>query len=38
LQEFLASYDWDHAAMRDQVAKIIAAEHSSQMNIGIIDV
>lgn len=37
LQEFLASYDWDHAAMRDQMAKIIAAEHSSQMNIGIID-
>ena len=37
LQEFLASYDWDHAAMRDQVAKIIAAEHSSKTNIGIID-
>ena len=37
LQEFLATYDWDHAAMRDQVARIIAAEHSTDMNIGIID-
>jgi SRSO17 transposase len=37
LQEFLANYDWDHDAMRDQVAKIIAAEHSGAMNIGIID-
>ena len=37
LQEFLSSYDWDHNAMRDQVAKIIAAEHSGAMNIGIID-
>ena len=37
LQEFLSSYDWDHNAMRDQVAKIIATEHSGAMNIGIID-
>ena len=37
LQEFLSSYDWDHDAMRDQVARILAAEHSGAMNIGIID-
>ena len=37
LQEFLANYDWNHFAMRDQVAKIVATEHSGAMNIGIID-
>ena len=37
LQEFLANYDWDHAAMRDQVAKIVASDHSGGFNIGIID-
>jgi len=37
LQEFLASYDWDHAAIRNQVASIIATEHSGAVNIGIID-
>ena len=37
LQEFLANYDWDHAAMREQVAKIVASEHSGNFNIGLID-
>lgn len=37
LQEFLSRYDWDHAAMRNQVGRIIASEHSGAMNIGIID-
>ncbi len=37
LQEFLANYEWNHYAMRDQIAKIIAVEHSGSMNIGIID-
>lgn len=37
LQEFLSNYDWDHAAMRDQIAKIVAGEHSGNLNIGIID-
>lgn len=37
LQEFLSTYDWDHAAMRDQVAQIVANEHSGNLNIGIID-
>jgi SRSO17 transposase len=37
LQEFLANCDWDHAAMREQVAKIVASEHSGNFNIGIID-
>ena len=37
LQEFLASYDWDHEAMRDQLQRIVAAEHSRSVTIGIID-
>ena len=37
LQEFLSSYDWNHMAMRDQVARIISTQHSGTMNIGIID-
>ncbi len=37
LQEFLSNYDWDHAAMRDQLARVVANEHSDQLNIGIID-
>ena len=37
LQEFLSAYDWDHAAMRDQLERIVASEHSGPMNIGIID-
>ena len=37
LQEFLSTYQWDHAALRDQVAQIVASEHSGTMNIGIID-
>jgi SRSO17 transposase len=37
LQEFLSNYDWDHAAMRDQLVRVVASEHSDQWNIGIID-
>lgn len=37
LQEFLANYHWDHAAMRDQIAKIVKCEHSNKLRIGIID-
>ncbi len=37
LQEFLANYDWDHDAMREQIAQIVAREHSHKHNIGIID-
>ncbi len=37
LQEFLSNYDWDHVAMRDQIAKIVASDHSRSFNIGIID-
>lgn len=37
LQEFLSAYDWNHAAMRDQLGRIVANEHSGPMNIGIID-
>ena len=29
LQEFLSSYDWNHMAMRDQVARIISTQHCS---------
>ena len=37
LQEFLASYDWDHEAMRTQLQRIVASEHSGTVNIGIIE-
>ena len=37
LQEFLSNYDWNHAAMRDQVGRTVASEHSGAVNIGIID-
>lgn len=37
LQEFLASHDWDHEAMRKQLQCIIASEHLGEMTIGIID-
>ena len=37
LQEFLASYDWDHEAMRDQLQRIVATEHGGRYIIGIID-
>jgi SRSO17 transposase len=37
LQEFLASYEWDHAGMRDQIAKIVTGELFGKLNIGIID-
>lgn len=37
LQEFLASYDWDHEAMRTQLQQIVASEHGGHHTIGIID-
>ena len=37
LQEFLASYDWDHEAMRDELQRIVATEHAGRHTIGIID-
>ena len=37
LQEFLSSYEWDHAAMQDQLAQVVAREHTGDLNIGIID-
>jgi len=37
LQEFLATYDWDHVAMRDQLQQLVAQEHLGPMTIGIID-
>ena len=37
LQEFLSSYDWNHVAMRDQVGRIVASDHSGSLDIGIID-
>lgn len=37
LQEFLASYKWDHEAMRNQLQQIVATEHGGRHTIGIID-
>lgn len=37
LQEFLASYKWDHEAMRNQLQKTVASEHAGVHSIGIID-
>jgi SRSO17 transposase len=37
LQEFLASYDWDHEAMRKQLQEVVATEHAGRHTIGIID-
>lgn len=37
LQEFLASYEWDHQAMRTQLQNIVANEHGGPNSIGIID-
>ena len=37
LQEFLASYDWDHEAMRNELQRIVATEHAGRHTIGIID-
>lgn len=37
LQEFLASYDWDHEAMRKELHRIVATEHAGRHAVGIID-
>jgi SRSO17 transposase len=37
LQEFLASYDWNHDAMRNELQRIVATEHAGPNSIGIID-
>ncbi len=37
LQEFLASYDWDHEAMRERTQQIVATEHAGSHAVGIID-
>lgn len=37
LQEFLASYAWDHEAMRNQLQNLVGTEHAGPHAIGIID-
>ena len=37
LQEFLASYEWDHEAMRTRLQQIVAEEHVDPNSVGIID-
>jgi len=37
LQEFLANYDWDHEAMRNELQRIVATEHAVRHTVGIID-
>ena len=37
LQEFLASYEWDHEAMRTRLQQIIVKQHADPNSIGIID-
>ena len=37
LQEFLASYEWDHEAMRTRLLRIVAQQHPDRNSIGIID-
>jgi len=37
LQEFLASYDWDHELMRHRLQQLVAQEHASTNTVGIID-
>lgn len=37
LQEFLASYEWDHLAMRTKLQKLVANEHAAVRSVGIID-
>ncbi len=37
LQEFLASYEWDHQAMRAKLLRIVAEQHPNRNSIGIID-
>ena len=37
LQEFLASFDWDHETLRTKLQQLVAAEHADSNGIGIID-
>jgi SRSO17 transposase len=37
LQEFLASFEWDHACMRSVLQQIVAREHADPNSVGIID-
>lgn len=37
LQEFLASYDWDHELMRNQLQEVVGRDHASANSVGIID-
>jgi len=37
LQEFLASYEWNHEAMRTKLLQIVAQQHVDRNSIGIID-
>lgn len=38
LQEFLANYDWNHEAMRDQLQRIVAGEHAMSCGLGTIGI
>jgi SRSO17 transposase len=37
LQEFLSWSEWDHAAMRDRVQRLVARDHADRHAIGILD-
>lgn len=37
LQEFLASYDWDHDRLRADLQRLVALEHGDSNSVGIID-
>lgn len=37
LQDFLASYDWDHQRMRNRIQQVVAKDHAQANSIGIVD-
>lgn len=37
LQEFLASYEWDHQGMQNRIQEIVARDHARKNSVGIID-
>jgi SRSO17 transposase len=37
LQDFLASYDWDHERMRNRIQQIVAKDHAHVHSVGIVD-
>ena len=37
LQQFLGSFAWDHARLRDRVQEIVAAEHQGPNSVGLLD-